>query len=474
MSTEQNKTLTLGSLFDGSGGFPLGGLLTGQITPVWSSEIEPFAIRVTTKRLPQVKHYGDVSAISGANLPPVDIITFGSPCQDMSIAGKRDGLDGSRSSLFYEAIRIVKEMRCKTNGEKPRFIVWENVPGAFSSNKGQDFKAVLEAVIGVKEPAASVPAPEKKGWSDADYYVGDGWSVAYRVLDAQWWGVPQRRKRIYLVNDFGNGRAGQILFECESVLGYHSQGGAEKQGNSGNSENSLTGTDCRGMAEDADGQMKLDFGRTADRIYINAKTSVTLMGNAGGGGGKTGLYLLPVYTIAGNVIGRNEKNGGHQLGVNQDIAPTLTGADRHAVAYAAGVLPKAGAKAGGIGYTEEASPTLMSQHRPAVVYGYTQSGYGEFKEGVGTLKKSRGAAGGGSETLAVIMERIAAAVKYRVRRLTPLECERLDGFPDEWTRYGASGKEMSDNARYMALGNSIAVPCAERVFIGIKKAESEE
>lgn len=126
MSTEQNKTLTLGSLFDGSGGFPLGGLLTGQITPVWSSEIEPFAIRVTTKRLPQVKHYGDVSAISGADLPPVDIITFGSPCQDMSIAGKRDGLDGSRSSLFYEAIRIVKEMRCKTNGEKPRFIVWEN------------------------------------------------------------------------------------------------------------------------------------------------------------------------------------------------------------------------------------------------------------------------------------------------------------------------------------------------------------
>lgn len=201
------------------------------------------------------------------------------------------------------------------------------------------------------------------------------------------------------------------------------------------------------MAEDADGQMKLDFGRTADRIYINAKTSVTLMGNAG---------------------------GGHQLGVNQDIAPTLTGADRHAVAYAAGFLPKAGAKDGGIGYTEEASPTLMSQHRPAVVYGYTQSGYGEFKEGVGTLKKSRGAAGGGSETLAVIMERIAAAVKYRVRRLTPLECERLDGFPDEWTRYGASGKEMSDNARYMALGNSIAVPCAERVFIGIKKAESEE
>ena len=235
----ENKQLTLGSLFDGSGGFPLGGLLTGQITPVWSSEIEPFAIRVTTKRLPQVKHYGDVSAISGADLPPVDIITFGSPCQDMSIAGKRDGLDGSRSSLFYEAIRIVKEMRCKTNGEKPRFIVWENVPGAFSSNKGQDFKAVLEAVIGVKEPAASVPAPEKKGWPDADYYVGDGWSVAYRVLDAQWWGVPQRRKRIYLVADFDGESAGKILFESEGVSGYTPQGFRSWQGTAGGAEESI-------------------------------------------------------------------------------------------------------------------------------------------------------------------------------------------------------------------------------------------
>ena len=176
MSTEQNKTLTLGSLFDGSGGFPLGGLLTGQITPVWSSEIEPFAIRVTTKRLPQVKHYGDVSAISGADLPPVDIITFGSPCQDMSIAGKRDGLDGSRSSLFYEAIRIVKEMRCKTNGEKPRFIVWENVPGAFSSNKGQDFKAVLEAVLRLRRKDGPMPTTmwETDGASRIEFLMHSG------------------------------------------------------------------------------------------------------------------------------------------------------------------------------------------------------------------------------------------------------------------------------------------------------------
>ena len=198
------------------------------------------------------------------------------------------------------------------------------------------------------------------------------------------------------------------------------------------------------------------------------------MGRAGGGGGKTGLYLLPVYTIAGNVIGRSEENGGNQLGINQDTAPTLTTNDRHAVVYAAGMLHKAGPKAGGLGYTEEKTPTLMSGQQSAVVVGYTQNGYAEFKEGVGTLKKSRGAAGGGSETIVVeAIKKIAQTVKYRVRRLTPTECERLDGFPDGWTMYGASGKEMSDNARYMALGNSIAVPCAERVFIGICKVDRE-
>lgn len=173
-------------------------------------------------------------------------------------------------------------------------------------------------------------------------------------------------------------------------------------------------------------------------------------------------------------MGRAGGGGGNQLGINQDTAPTLTTNDRHAVVYAAGMLHKAGPKAGGLGYTEEKTPTLMSGQQSAVVVGYTQNGYAEFKEGVGTLKKSRGAAGGGSETIVVeVIKKIAQTVKYRVRRLTPTECERLDGFPDGWTRYGASGKEMSDNARYMALGNSIAVPCAERVFVGICKADRE-
>ena len=314
----ENKQLTLGSLFDGSGGFPLGGLLTEQITPLWSSEIEPFAIRVTTKRLPLVKHYGDVSAISGADLPPVDIITFGSPCQDMSIAGKRDGLDGSRSSLFYEAIRIVKEMRCKTNGEKPRFIVWENVPGAFSSNKGQDFKAVLEAVIGVKEPAASVPAPEKKGWPDADYYVGDGWSVAYRVLDAQWWGVPQRRKRIYLVADFADQSAPKVLFESEGVSRYSAEGFHAWQ-----------------------------------RAAAGAESGT---GEAG-------------FSGAGGLICLNDQ-GGKQMDVSQDVTGTLR-AEEHGhqpcVLEAAGFCTEHSADARSIGYEEERSPTLRAGVVPAAI-----------------------------------------------------------------------------------------------------------
>ena len=169
------NTLTLGSLFDGSGGFPLGGLLCG-ITPVWNSEIEPFAVRVTTKRLPFVKHYGDVSTLNGAEISPVDIVTFGSPCQDMSIAGKRAGLDGSRSNLFYEAIRIVKEMRCKTNGEYPRFVVWENVPGAFSSNKGEDFREVLKSLCEVKSADVTVPEPPKGKWKNAGNIVADDFS----------------------------------------------------------------------------------------------------------------------------------------------------------------------------------------------------------------------------------------------------------------------------------------------------------
>ena len=309
---KKNRLLTLGSLFDGSGGFPLGGILSG-IEPLWASEVEPFAVRVTTKRLPQMKHYGDVSKLSGAELPPVDIITFGSPCQDMSIAGKRAGLDGERSGLFHEAIRIVKEMREKTNGDKPRYIVWENVPGAFSSNGGEDFKAVLEAVIGVKEPAAEVPAPGKNGWPYADVYLGDGWSVAYRLLDAQFWGVPQRRARIFLVADFGGECAGDILFKSEGLSGYSAEGFEAWQRTARNPE-------CR-------------------------------PGTAGGG-----------------VICVNPQ-GNSGVDISEDLSGTLVAQDHgnHPAVLAAGFCTEHSANSRSIGYEDETSPTLRAGVVPVAI-----------------------------------------------------------------------------------------------------------
>ena len=215
-----NKPLTLGNLFDGSGTFPMMAMLSG-IVPVWKSEIEPFPIAVTEKRLPFVKHLGDINSINGAEIEPVDIITFGSPCTDLSVAGKRQGLNAARSGLFFQAIRIIKEMRGATNGKYPRFAVWENVTGAFSSNGGEDFRCVLEELCKIKNTNVSVPKPEK--WTKAGNIMGDDFSLAYRTFDAQYWGVPQRRMRIYLVADFDGGCASKILFESEGVSGYSAE-----------------------------------------------------------------------------------------------------------------------------------------------------------------------------------------------------------------------------------------------------------
>lgn len=209
--------MKLGSLFDGAGTMPYAAKLSG-IEPVWSSEIEPFPLKVTAKRFPHVKQLGDVTKIDGRKIEAVDVITFGSPCQDLSIAGKRAGLEGERSGLFMEAVRIIKEMRDETStgtdeSVRPRFAVWENVPGAFSSNKGEDFRVVLEETCKIKDGNAAVPRPKGGKWNTAGLIVGDGYSVAWRVLDARFWGVPQRRRRIWLVADFGGERAGEILFK---------------------------------------------------------------------------------------------------------------------------------------------------------------------------------------------------------------------------------------------------------------------
>ena len=304
-----NQKLTLGSLFDGSGGFPLGGLLSG-ITPVWASEIEPFPIRVTTKRLPFMKHYGDISTMDGGKLEPVDIITFGSPCTDMSVAGKRAGLEGQQSVLFYQAIRIIKEMRSATNGKYPRYIVWENVPGAFSSNGGEDFKAVLEAVIGIAEPDTEVPMPEKGRWPYADAYLGDGFSVAYRTLDAQYWGVPQRRRRIYLVADFAGRSAPDILFKSEGLSRYSSE-----------SFRAWKGTACRASL-------------------------------------RTGTASICL-----------NDQGGNRMDVTDDVTATLRAEAHHppVVMESAGFCTEHSAKSRTIGYEEETSPTLRAGVVPAAV-----------------------------------------------------------------------------------------------------------
>ena len=308
---DENGKLTLGSLFSGSGAFELGGILAG-IRPVFASEVEPFPIRVTTKRLPFVKHYGDVNSIRGDEVEPVDIITSGSPCTDISIAGKRAGLGGKQSSLFFQAIRIIKEMRCATDGRYPRFIVWENVPGAFSSNNGEDFRAVLEAVCSVKDGGIPVPGPPKGKWANAGCIMADGFSLAWRVVDACLWGVPQRRKRIYLVADFTGGSAGKILFESEGVSGYTPQGFRAWQGTAGGAAESagaaggirvclndqggsrMDVTDdvtCTLRAEAHHPPCVLEQAVSGNRQPSVAETPKTLKIRAGGGSGGKGALI---------------------------------------------------------------------------------------------------------------------------------------------------------------------------------------
>ena len=306
-----NKTLTLGSLFDGSGTFPMAGILSG-ITPVWASEIEPFPIAVTRKRLPFMKHYGDISKLNGADLPPVDIITFGSPCTDLSVAGKRAGIQAERSGLFFEAIRIIKEMRCKTNGEYPKYIVWENVPGAFSSGGGEDFRCVLEEICKIADESAVIPKPAK--WHNAGEIVGNGYSVAYRLFDAQYWGVPQRRKRIYLVADFTGECAGKILFESEGVSGYSAEGFRAWQRAAGGA------ADC--------------IRKASGEICLNDQ-------------------------------------GGNRMDVTEDMTCTLRAEAHHPpCVLSAGFCMEHSAKARGIGYEEEKSPTLRAGVVPAALSCY--------------------------------------------------------------------------------------------------------
>jgi len=574
----KQNNLTLGSLFDGSGGFPLGGLISG-ITPLWASEIEPFPIRVTTKRLPDVEHLGDITSLKGSELKPVDIITFGSPCQDMSVAGKRDGLTGSRSSLFYEAIRIIKEMRESTNGKYPRFIVWENVPGAFSSNKGEDFRAVLEEICKVKDEQVSIPKSAK--WENAGQIVADDYSVAWRLFDSQFWGVPQRRKRIYLVADFTGGCAGKILFESESVSGYSQTCGSTWQAAPTDVTESLGETGDVGLMFENHGQDSrytgpLDVAQTVSSTYGTGgnnqpfvvqkpKTLKIRCGCEGGGKGAliqddlsatlscnndqtlfqpkvygicakesnsmksdnphSGFYEadtarcldanggnpccnqggMAVVSLQGSMIGRKDTNGPQGDGVSEDVSFTLNTVDKHAVVYAidreAFNCGQKFARTPGIA-EDGVNSTLNAQGPSAVaVPTYSSSKASFFMRAEEELANTLVA----TDYKDPPIVNDADDVDYIVRRLTPTECARLQGFPDWWcddlgtenptdeeiakwreifeTHAKAMGKNVkhrsdnqirkwlqnphSDAAEYKMWGNGVALPNVVFVLCGI-------
>ena len=323
------NTYKLGSLFDGSGGFPLAGSLCG-ITPAWAAEIEPYPIAVTRSRFPNMKHLGDISKINGSEIEPVDIITFGSPCQDLSVAGKRAGLkhtengddETTRSGLFMEAVRIIKEMREATGGKYPRFALWENVPGAFSSNKGEDFRVVCEELIKIVEPDAVMPDVPKNGWPYADSYCGDGWSLAYRVLDAQFWGVPQRRRRIYLILDLGGQCAGEVSFKRNGLRGYFETGRTPWQGTAGDAENCVGTADCEGV------------GLDIYNLAVTGDVAASLTTATGQGASNTGPSVcVPVIAI-------DQQGGKGGANYAENVMPTICSDSHgtpHAVAY--GISP---------------------------------------------------------------------------------------------------------------------------------------
>lgn len=556
---QQNKmSLTLGSLFDGSGGFPLGGVIAG-ITPKWAAEIEPFPIRVTSVRFPNMTHLGNISEVRGAEIEPVDIITFGSPCQDMSVAGKREGLGGNRSSLFYEAIRIIKEMREATNGKYPRYIVWENVPGAFSSNKGEDFRAVLTEICKVKEECVSVPKPAK--WENAGRIMGESFSIAWRLLDAQYWGVPQRRQRIYLVADFDGGSAGKILFESEGLSGYSAQGFKSWQDAANGITESVgeTGSDSlmfENHSQDTRYRGPLAVAQTVSSTYGTGgnnqpfvlqtpKTLKIRCGYEGGGKGaliqddlsatlgtnndqtlfqprafgvcaknsnsmksdnpKSGFYEAEtsrtldanggnptcnqggIAVLEGNGSRPSHKGDGYK---ESDVMYTLNATEQHAVAFAdvhATLSANDGPKGPSSQMMKNPEENFVGEPsygigRPAMNQGYNASFSFQIEEEVEPTLVAAGASGVAhprfssskasffteaneecANTLVATDYKDPPIVNdgedtdYIVRRLTPAECARLQGFPDWWCdELGIAEPTDSDIAKWREIFNAHA------------------
>ncbi len=506
-------TPTIGSLFDGSGGFPLAAYMCG-IKPVWASEIEPYPIAVTKNRFPDMQHLGDISKINGADIQPVDVITFGSPCQDLSVAGKRAGLDGKRSGLFLEAIRIIKEMRCATNGKYPTFVLWENVPGAFSSNKGEDFRTVLEQICSVCNQTVSIPGPPKGKWCTAGEILGDSYSLAWRTYDAQYWGVPQRRKRIYLVADFAGQRAGKIQFERQGLQGHFTQGRTPWERTAGDVK---SGADRNNRIWDARGNGDENIAPTITGDHDNRITDYTkiICTATQQAGAEILENVCPTITASAGMSGNNQpyiaafipkaSSTAKGIGYDKGRAPTLKTDTPPAIVYAlqGNVMDRPNANCNGCGYKENVGYTLNTIDRHGVVFRFLGFGYYKQDDISGTLK-SRDC----KDASDLIVRKNK---KYTVRRLTPTECARLQGFPDWWadipqkadftdeelhfwanvrdTYARINGKQIreytkqqmltwynklhTDGAEYKMWGNGIALPTALFVMQGIRK-ELEE
>lgn len=421
-------------------------------------------------------HLGDITKINGATAPIVDCIIGGSPCQDLSIAGKRAGLSGERSGLFMEQIRVVREMRehDRANGRtdefiRPRYMVWENVPGAFSSNHGKDFAAVLEEAVKIAEPEAPpVPVPEK-GWPTSGCLVGDGWSVAWRVLDAQFWGVPQRRRRIALVADFGGRTAPEILFIRKGVSGDSEPGKTAREDFAGSSAastgNSVWCLQGNGI-DRADTAGCNGKGWTQDKCYtLNTigRPAVFCMATQQGGAEIRTDDMAPTLTAAAGMSGNNQpcvysfdSLASNSMKSSNPNSMGTGGNQTPLVAYGIGN----GQVREAMGMVYEKAQTLNTMHDAEAILlcaAVDCRNGTENPEINGTLQAK--SSGGSSVNLQNVCR-----VNRSVRRLTPLECERLQGFPDGWTDIGdwvdSKGKtrKTTDSARYKALGNSIALP----------------
>ena len=447
-----------------------------------------------------MKHFGDITKINGFDVPNVDIVVGGSPCQDLSVAGLRKGLAGERSGLFMEQIRIIKEMREKEkqNGKaiddiRPRYMVWENVPGAFSSNGGEDFRCVLEETAKIADENAIIPGLAKgQKWTPSGCIMADGWSIAWRLHDAQFWGVPQRRKRIALVADFNGQTAAEILFDRQGMSGNIAQGGTEEQGIARTAPNSIGRTKCYGIGSFDSNAMKSPNPHSG--IY-EAETARTLdVRGANPNCNQGGIVVVDTYDVRISKEGtKNWRAHCYQTDISRCLDTQGENPDtNHGGVVVVECFSDVAACRNATDGTKGVHSQMLSDPEENFVvesHVFGQNGISSYKEGFTSLRAHGGDYGGGSDNIVVdkpqTYQRITGTldcciakgtsnqlamndmfiVDKRARRMTPLECERLQGFPDGWTDIGdwidSKGKKHkgdSDAPRYTALGNSIALP----------------